>query len=296
MNRTTTSLLLRLASALALGTLACGRAWAQTPDVPPETPVEVPADAPADDPLAPPMDLSTPLPEATQMDRWNSPPDIWRTDESWLGDSWQTFSRANPANRFTAARRPDSGWEAKAGVDSGASASPIPPEPWTSGTPSGAAWAHVTAPGVDLPLSWDKASVETRLDPAQEQGKLGTTFSRSIPLGEKLSVTLQNGFSVTQTLGATTATPSPSTSASAPATSPINQVFGTNEMLRLGILPTDTTVAVGAAKSSTDEKWLRSLGAEQKLFGGPFSVSGSVNETSTGELSKSIKAGFKHAW
>lgn len=38
------------------------------------------------------------------------------------------------------------------------------------------------------------------------------------------------------------------------------------------------------------------FGAEQKLFGGPFSVSGSVNETASGELSKSIKAGFKHAW
>jgi hypothetical protein len=280
-----------LAAVLALGAVTYGGARAQTP--------EPPADASTEDALDQPIDLSTPPPETRQADRWNSPPDVWRADEwrmndSSGGNSWQSLSRSNPADRFTTARRPDSGWEAKAGVDGVAPPSPIPPEPWTSGPASGAAWANVTAPGLDLPLSWDKASVETRLDPAQEQGKLGTTFSRSVPVGEKLSVTLQNGFSVTQTLGAAAVPPASSTPA--PATGSASQVFGNSETVRLGILPTDTTLALGAAKSSTDDKWLRSLGAEQKLFGGPFSVSGSVNETPTGELSKSIKAGFKHAW
>ena len=35
-------------------------------------------------------------------------------------------------------------------------------------------------------------------------------------------------------------------------------------------------------------------GAE--LFGGPFSVTGSVSETPTGETSKSLTAGFKRQW
>jgi len=48
--------------------------------------------------------------------------------------------------------------------------------------------------------------------------------------------------------------------------------------------------------SSTEEKWLRTLSAEQKLFGGPFSVTGTVSETASGEASKSLKAGFKRSW
>jgi hypothetical protein len=42
--------------------------------------------------------------------------------------------------------------------------------------------------------------------------------------------------------------------------------------------------------------WLRTLSAEQKLFGGPFSVTGSVSETGTGDLSKSLKASFERTW
>jgi hypothetical protein len=47
--------------------------------------------------------------------------------------------------------------------------------------------------------------------------------------------------------------------------------------------------------STTDDKWRRSLGAEQKLFGG-ISVKGSVSETDTGTPDKSISAGFKRNW
>src|SRR5262249_4185955 len=76
------------------------------------------------------------------------------------------------------------------------------------------------------------------------------------------------------------------------------QVHGwaSSQALRFNILPTDTSVSFGADISSTDDKWLRTLSAEQKLFGGPFSVTGSVSETATGDLSKSLKAGFKRSW
>src|SRR5499427_11051395 len=72
--------------------------------------------------------------------------------------------------------------------------------------------------------------------------------------------------------------------------------WATSQALRFNILPTDTSVSFGADISSTDDKWLRTLSAEQKLFGGPFSVTGSVSETPTGDLSKSLKAGFKQNW
>jgi hypothetical protein len=48
---------------------------------------------------------------------------------------------------------------------------------------SGTAWAAVTAPGVAS--IWDKTSVEARVDPGSEQSKLGTSLSKSLPLGEQ---------------------------------------------------------------------------------------------------------------
>src|SRR5260370_1372766 len=72
--------------------------------------------------------------------------------------------------------------------------------------------------------------------------------------------------------------------------------WATSQALRFNFLPTDTSVSFGADISSIDDKWLRTLSAEQKLFGGPFSVTGSVSETATGDLSKSLKAGFKRTW
>ncbi len=72
--------------------------------------------------------------------------------------------------------------------------------------------------------------------------------------------------------------------------------WASSQALHFNILPTDTSVSLGADISSIDDKWLRTLSAEQKLFGGPFSVTGSVSETPAGEISKSLKAGFKQSW
>src|SRR5450432_4576865 len=61
---------------------------------------------------------------------------------------------------------------------------------------SGTAWAAITAPGVAS--IWDKTAVEARLDPSQDQSKLGTSLSKSVPLSEQYSLTLQNGYNVIQ--------------------------------------------------------------------------------------------------
>ena len=102
-----------------------------------------------------------------------------------------------------------------------------------------------------------------------------------MPVGDEVSVTLENGISVTRTL---------------PHVSAPGQGWASSQALRFNILPTDTSVSVGAGISSTEEKWLRSLSAEQKLFGGPVSVTGSVSETPAGEHAKSLRAGFKRTW
>ena len=54
---------------------------------------------------------------------------------------------------------------------------------------SGAAWASVGVPNL--------ASLDARVDPTNDQGKLGTTFKHSIPVGGKFSVTLQDSYSMT---------------------------------------------------------------------------------------------------
>jgi hypothetical protein len=61
---------------------------------------------------------------------------------------------------------------------------------------SGTAWAAITAPGAGA--IWDKTAVEARLDLGQEQSKLGTSLSKSVPLSEQYSLTLQNGYNLIQ--------------------------------------------------------------------------------------------------
>jgi hypothetical protein len=89
-----------------------------------------------------------------------------------------------------------------------------------------------------------------------------------VPVGEDISLTVQNGVSVTRPL--------------ANAAGQVHS-WASSQALRFNILPTDTSVSLGADVSSADDKWLRTLSAEQKLFGGPVSVTGSVSETAAGD-------------
>jgi hypothetical protein len=71
--------------------------------------------------------------------------------------------------------------------------------------------------------------------------------------------------------------------------------YETEQSAKLSITDTGTSFSAGQTLSSTDDKWLRKIGAEQKLFGG-VSLSGSISETPLGTASKSISAGFKQSW
>jgi hypothetical protein len=148
---------------------------------------------------------------------------------------------------------------------------------------SGSAWAAITAPGVGS--IWDKTAVEARVDPAQETSKLGTSISKSVPLGEQYSLTLQNGYNVIQQgIIAVPGIPG----------RPL-QKHETEQSAKLSIGDTGTSFSAGQTLSSADDRWLRKIGAEQKLFGG-VSISGSIGETAQGAPNKSISAGFKHSW
>jgi hypothetical protein len=180
-------------------------------------------------------------------------------------------------------------WTATAGINDREATpnSELRPGHWLPGMMPeqtvGVAWANVTAPGL---MVWDRSAIETRVDPYQ-QTRFGVMLSRSVPVGSDVALTLQNGVAWVQPLlqGAPIVAHGSST-----------QVVEGNHAVRSTFVPADTTLSIGATGSSAEDGWRRSLSAEQRLFGGPVSITGGVSETSTGELNRSLKAGFKRSW
>ena len=153
-------------------------------------------------------------------------------------------------------------------------------------------------PGI-RPLGFDKTAVEARIDGGKEQGKLGATLSRSVPLGRDLSVTWQNGYSVTQPL-TETAPASPympligSVSPIGTITQP-TQARVLEEALRFNLAPSGTTFVAGASSSSTEDHWRNKLSIEQRLTDS-LKVTTSIEDAGSAESKKSITAGFKKVW
>jgi hypothetical protein len=128
---------------------------------------------------------------------------------------------------------------------------------------SGSAWAAISAPGVAS--IWDQTSVEARVD--------------------QYSLTLQNGYNVTQQ-----------------GVVPVPGIIGhpsrsyeTEQSAKFSVNDSGTSLIAGQTLSTSDDKWLRRIGAEQKLFDG-VTVSGAIGETAQGTTNKSISAGFKRSW
>jgi len=179
-------------------------------------------------------------------------------------------------------------WDAKIGADLGLAATPTDsyqpasPLPGTrDGRGSGAAWASV---GVS-----DLATVDARVDPTNDQGKLGTTLKHAMPVGSTFSVALQNSYSVTETFSPLTAAPTVA------ATQPMPQVWDNEKVAKFDILPTGTTLAAGLASTSSDPVTHNKLSAEQKLYG-PLHVTTAVTDVGQPSSNKSITAGFKLNW
>jgi len=154
---------------------------------------------------------------------------------------------------------------------------------------SGAAWASV---GVQ-----NLATVDARVDPANDQGKIGTTIKHSIPLGKNYAVTLQNTYSVTETLSASTSAPGdlPLMATPAPSAAPATQVWGNEKLAKFDLLSTGTTLAAGLNSVSTDPVTHNKFSAEQKIYG-PLRVTTAVSDLGQPVPTKSITAGFKLNW
>jgi hypothetical protein len=109
-------------------------------------------------------------------------------------------------------------------------------------------------------------------------------LSKSLTLSEQYSLTLQNAYAVIQQ-----GIPVPGNGGRA------TRNYETEQSARLNITDTGTSFSAGQTLSTADDKWLRKVGAEQKLFGG-VSISGSISETPFGASNKSFTAGFKQSW
>lgn len=208
--------------------------------------------------------------------------------------SWKSTSKANGAADVSVKQSLSPFWDTRIGADMtvvGQSQaltsadllrqkfSPDSPPSQSSGT----AWAAITAPGIGS--IWDKTAIEARVDPAQEQGKLGTSLSKSLPLGGQTSLTLQNGYNIVQP----GIVPLPGIAAQ-PA-----RTYQTEQSARLSLADTGTSFIAGQSLSSTEDKWLRRIGAEQKLFGG-VTVNGAIGETALGIPTGRLSASFRRSW
>jgi hypothetical protein len=209
--------------------------------------------------------------------------------------SWSSKEKPNGATALSVKQPLSPFWDARVGADMTVARQPatvttseqLSERLANGGSPpqsSGAAWAAITAPGVGS--IWDKTAIEARLDPSQEQSKLGTSLSKSLPLSEQYSLTLQNGYNVIQ-------------QGIVPVTGSIaghpTRNYEVDRSAKLSIADTGTSLIAGQTLSSTDDKWLGKIGAEQKLFDG-VSISGSIGETAQGMTNKSLSAGFKRGW
>ena len=223
------------------------------------------------------------------------------------GDADPTFGsrtdKPDGSSALTVGRRLPTPWETKVGADvslaapSGIAASDnLVRGGVAQDRSSGTVWGNLTMPGL-RPLGFDKTSVEARVDAGKDEGKLGATLSRSVPINQDLSVTLQNSYSVKQSLpsGATGMPMPPTTGIPNTATAAPAPAWGVDETVRLNVDPSGTTFSAGAGASTVDTQWHNKLSMEQTLVG-PLKLTTSIEDAGTTTPKKSITAGFKRTW
>ena len=226
-----------------------------------------------------------------------APPPKAATPGSSLADNgganWSSSPKGSAASAVSVKRSLLPFWDARVGADmtvvrepqvlTGADLLRQKVSPDGPSDSTGTAWAAITAPGVAA--LWDKTAVEARLDPTQEQSKIGTSISKALPLSPSYSLSLQDNYNLIQQ----GAVPIPGIPGR-----PVRS-YETEQSAKLSLTDFGTSFTAAQALSSTDDKWLRSFGAEQKLYGG-VSITGSVGETSAGTATGKISAGYKKSW
>ena len=199
------------------------------------------------------------------------------------------------SSSMTIGRKLSSPWDTKVGTDislaapAGTSSSDYLPPNGSPSRSSGSVWGNLTMQNI-APPGFDKTSVEARLDPGKDEGRLGATVSRSLPLAPDFSLTLQNSTSIKQSLA--TSAPALPPAATPPGTPA--PTWGMDDTVRLSVDPFGTTFSAGAT-SAGDAQWHNKLSVEQTIVG-PLKVITSVEDAGTAAPKKSITAGFKRNW
>jgi hypothetical protein len=281
-----------IGAAVWLSPVAAQDAWRGIDLAPP--PGEIaPADAP------PPAPENLPEPDWTLLDTSRAPtasasPREQRATAKAATSAWTAQKNADGSSAVSVKQPLLPFWDARVGADLNVASQPTAfsaadayRNQFGTGTQSssgGTAWAAMTAPGVGS--IWDKTAIEARVDPLSDHTKIGTSFSKSVPIaGDQYSLTLQNGYNVIQQGSV------PIIGFNGRAT----RSYETDQQARLSFTDSGTSLLAGQTLATTDDRWLRKVGAEQKLFGG-VSISGTISETLTGPANKSLTAGFKHSW
>ncbi|MDO9411217.1 MAG: hypothetical protein Q7T81_01400 [Pseudolabrys sp.] len=140
---------------------------------------------------------------------------------------------------------------------------------------SGAAWASVGVPNF--------ASVDARVDPSNDQGRLATTFKHALPVGDGFAVSVHSRYSVTETLS------QPQAADTRP------RVWGNENFAKFDILSTGTTLGAGISTTSADPVTHNTLSAEQKIYG-PLGLATTVTDIGRPGESKSLSARMKLTW
>lgn len=144
------------------------------------------------------------------------------------------------------------------------------------GETQGGLWAAAAVPHV--------ANVEVRVDPGLTQNKFGADLQRTVPIGEKYSVTLQNKVAVTDTTGLVPPV------AGTPA-----QVWDSERRIRFNVKDTGTSIAAGATYSTVDGVTHHDFSADQRIYG-PLHVNGGITDPGRDTASQRIGASVKLNW
>ncbi|MDQ8729044.1 hypothetical protein [Bradyrhizobium sp. LHD-71] len=250
----------------------------------------------------PPSD-DAPPPEAIDWNALSAPLDMPYTSRPKLraarppgntgtAAAWSRNDNANGTAALSLKQQLSPFWDMKAGVDLDVATASSPlripdtlPEKLASDhrvqDSQAAAWMTAKAPGV--PYLSDNVAIEARM---AHDARLGTAFSKSLPLwGDHVSVTLRHGYYITQH----DAIPG------LPGGVDHGRSFEMDRSAKFSIADTGTSFLAGQSLAPAGDRWLNSIGAEQKLFGG-LSISGSVSETPEGFSNTSLTAGFKSSW
>jgi hypothetical protein len=296
-----------VAPAIAAGVLSC-------PAISAAQNIEITAPAPVRGPVPAPMDANTDsnnvpdgvtdglVDDATLIKALSADANTIGTDTSAKSlrasnpalkpkaASWSRDKNGDGSGAIHVTKSLAASWDAKVGGDLAVAATALPhyyepgkPLPTAmKDTRTGSAWASLEVPRI--------ATVELRISPSDTQNSFGTKIERTVPVGENLSVTLQNSVSVTDLRGSVATGRTMVASAGNPA-----EAWDTKHAVKVNIVPTGTTLSAGTSSSTLDPQTHNSISAEQKIYG-PLQVTTTLTDLGQSTSSKSVTAGFKFSW